>query len=115
MSIATSRFTEVDIQTAGTATSTAAAASTATQISVVTTEALVTAAGATYTFILTNPLINANTVVNTVVGKGTATTGGLVQIFTTPAAGSVVIILQNVTLAAVNGTVKLYITLLNLS
>lgn len=114
MSINTTKYTEVDA-TPGTATSTAAAASLSTQVGVITTEALTTAAGATYTFTLTNPLINANTLVNTVVGKGTATTGGLVPIFTTPAAGSAVIILQNVTLAAVNGTVKLYYNLFNLS
>lgn len=114
MSINTTKLTEMDV-TVGTATSTAAAATVNTQTCVITTEALATAAGATYTFTLTNSLINANTYVNTVVGKGTATTGGLTQIFTTPAAGSAVIILQNVTLAAVNGTVKLFINLSNLS
>ena len=114
MSGNTTKYAELDV-TPSTATSTAAAASTSTQVSVVTTEALVTAAGATYTFTLTNPLINVNTCVTAIAGKGTATTGGLTQIFTTPAAGSVVIIMQNVTLAALNGTVKLYISLFNLS
>ena len=114
MSIKTSKFTEVDTEGFGTATSTAGAASTATQSSVVTTEALATAAGATYTFTLTNQLINANSVVIAVVGKGTATTGGLTPIFTTPAAGSAVVIFQNVTAAALNGTTKIFFFIHNL-
>ena len=114
MTVQTTQFTQVDVLP-GTATSTAAAATTSTQVSVITTEALATAAGSNYTFVLTNALINANTSVNAVVGKGTSTTGGLVAVFTTPTAGSVTIIFQNVTAAALNGTVKLYITLFNMS
>lgn len=115
MSIRTSKFTEVDTEGFGTATSIAGAATTQTQSSVVTTEALATAAGATYTFTLTNGLINANSVVLVSAGKGTATTGGLTPIYITPAAGSCVVIFQNVTLAAVNGTTKLHFFIHNLS
>lgn len=115
MSIKTSKFTEVDVENFGTATSTVGAATTQTQASVVTTEALATAAGATYTFTLTNGLINANSVVIPVVGKGTATTGGLTPIFVTPATGSCVVIFQNVTLAALNGTTKIFFFIHNLS
>lgn len=115
MSIRTSKFTEVDTEGFATATSTAGAATTQTQSSVVTTEALATAAGATYTFTLTNGLINANSIVIPVVGRGTATTGGLTPIYITPAAGSCVVIFQNVTLAAVNGTVKIGFFIHNLS
>jgi hypothetical protein len=114
MTVQTTTFTQIDVLPS-TVTSTAGAATISTQTSVVTTETLTTAAGATYTFTLTNTLINANTVINAIVGKGTATTGGLVPIFCTPTAGSAVIIFQNVTLAAVNGTVKLYFSLLNIN
>ena len=48
-------------------------------------------------------------------GKGTATAGGLVPIFTTVSAGSVVVIFQNVTLAAVNGTVTISFTVFNVA
>lgn len=115
MSINTTRLTEIDNTSYGTATSTAGAATISTQIGVVTTEALVTASGATYAFTYTNSLINANSVVVAVVGKGTATTGGLVPIFTTPIAGSVAVIFQNVNAIAVNGTVKIYFYVHNLS
>jgi len=115
MSVNTTEFTEVDMA-AGTATSTAAAASTTTQSGVITTEALTTAAGSTYTFTLTNPLITANTVCLVTVGKGTATTGEPVVQFVTPAAGSAVILIRNVSAAdAFNGTVKIFYTLFNLA
>ena len=112
--IGTTTLTQVDVLS-GTGTSTVAAATVNNQTGVITTEALVTAAGATYTFTLTNALINANSVLNVVVGKGTATTGGLVPIFVTPATGSAVLVLQNVTLAALNGTVKIFFSVFNMS
>lgn len=115
MTVQTTQFTQVDVLP-GTATSTAAAATTSTQTGVVTTEALTTAGQATYTFVLTNTLINANTICQFTVGKGTATAGGLVPMFTTPAAGSVTVIFQNPTAAtALNGTVKLFYSLFNIS
>lgn len=115
MSINTTKLTEVDVL-AGTGTSTSAAATVNTQIGVITTESLVTASWVgIYTFTLTNSLINANSIVNITVGKGSATTGGLVPVFCTPTAGSAVIILQNVTAAALNGTVKIFFSVLNLN
>lgn len=114
MSINTTKLTEVDV-TPGTGTSTAGAATVNTQSGVITTEALATAAAATYTFTLTNSLINASSVVLVTVGKGTATTGGLTPVFITPAAGSAVMLLQNVTAAAVNGTVKIFYTIFNVT
>ena len=85
-----------------------------TQNGSITTESLATAAGATYTFTLTNSNIKVGSNVIVSVGKGTATTGGLVPIFTTTAAGSAVIIFQNVTAAAVNGTVIIGFTVFNI-
>ena len=114
MSVQTTQLTQVDVTT-GTGTSTAGAATVNTQTGVITTEALVTAAAATYTFTLTNSLINASSILNVIVGKGTSTTGGLVPVFCTPAAGSAVILLQNVTAAPLNGTVKIYFSVLNIT
>jgi hypothetical protein len=89
------------------ATSTAAAATLNTESGTITTETLTTAAQASYTFTLTDNLIAASSIIFAVVDKGTATTGGLVQAYTTPAAGSAVIVFQNPGSAAVNGTVKI--------
>lgn len=98
----------------GTATSTASAATINNQSGMVTTEALTTAAGATYLMTITNSLITANAVVLPTVGRGTATSSGLVPIAVTPGAGSVAIVYQNVGLNAVNGTMKLGFTVFNL-
>lgn len=114
MSGNTTRLTELDVVT-GTSTSTASAATLTTQIGVITTESLSTAAGGTYLMNLVNPLINASSNVFTVVGNGTATVGGLVPIRTTPAAGSVAILYQNVALNALNGTVKIFVRVDNLT
>jgi len=100
-------YTQVDV-TVGTATSTAGAATINTQAGLITTEALTTAAGATYTMTLTNSNIAAGSVLMVTVGKGTATTGEPVQQFTTCAAGSAVILIRNVAAAAaLNGTIKI--------
>ena len=115
MSIATTNLTQVDVQE-GLATSTAAAATVNTQIGQVTTEALVTAAGSTYTFTLTNALIKAQSQVFVSVGKGTATAGEPVVQFVTPAAGSVVILIRNVAAAAaLNGTITINFAVFNLN
>lgn len=115
MSINTSKFTEVDV-TVGTATSTAAAATINNQVGLVTTEALVTAAAATYTFTLTNSLINASSIVLVTVGKGTATTGEPAVHFVTPAAGSAVISIRNdAAAAALNGTIKIGFVVFNVT
>lgn len=114
MSGNTTKYTEVDV-VPGTATSTAGAATITAQTGVITTEALTTAAGATYTMTLTNKLINASSIVTAVVGNGTNTVCGLVPITVTPGAGSAVMIFQNPGLTALNGTVKIGFTVFNLS
>ena len=115
MSINTTKLTEVDV-TVGTATSTAGAATVNTQTGLVTTEALVTAAAATYSFTLTSSLINANSIVLVTVGKGTATTGEPAVHFVTPAAGSAVIAIRNDAAAvALNGTIKIGFVVLNVT
>jgi len=107
MSIETTKFTSIDVAT-GTATSTAGAATINTQSGLITTEALVTAAAATYTMTLTNSSITANSIVLVTVGKGTATTGEPAVHFVTPAAGSCVILIRNnAAAAALNGTIKI--------
>jgi hypothetical protein len=106
-------FTQVDAAF-GKATSTAGAATINAQSGVITTEALSTAAGATYTMTLTNKAINADSVVVVTVGKGTATAGEPVTQFITPAAGSAVILIRNVSAAAaLNGTIKIFFTVFN--
>lgn len=71
----------------------------------ITTEALTTAAGATYTLTLTNSEIAAADIVQVSVALGTATTGTPTITTVKPAAGSVVIIVQNIhASAALNGT-----------
>lgn len=115
MSVNTSKLTELDV-TVGTATSTAAAATINNQVGLVTTEALVTAAAATYSFTLTNSLINASSIVLVTVGKGTATTGEPAVHFVTQAAGSAVIAIRNdAAVAALNGTIKIGFVVFNLT
>lgn len=115
MSGNTSKFTEVDVAL-GIATSTVGAATVNTQVGLVTTEALTTAATATYTFTLTNALINASSIVMVTVGKGTATTGEPAVHFVTPATGSVVILIRNdAAVAALNGTIKIGFAVYNLT
>ncbi len=107
MSIDTTKYTSLDVAT-GTATSTAAAATINAQTGLITTEALTTAAAATYTFTLTNAAITANSIVLVTVGKGTATAGEPAVHFVTPAAGSCVILIRNdAAAAALNGTIKI--------
>jgi len=62
----------------------------------ITTENLTTAAGATYTLTLTNNKIAAADQVYVTVGNGTNTTGTATVATVKPAAGSVVIIIQNI-------------------
>ena len=113
--IDTTKFTSLDATT-GTAVSTAGAATINAQTGVITTEALTTAAGATYTMTLTNTYIKVGSIVNVTVGKGTDTAGMPVVAFVTPAAGSAVIILQNVHAAnALNGTILIGFSVLNVT
>lgn len=107
MSVQTTNLTQVNVAN-GTATSTAGAATINTQTGIITTEALTTAAGSTYTMTLTNSLITTSSIVLVTVGKGTATAGEPVVQFVTPAAGSAVILIRNVSAAtALDGTIKI--------
>lgn len=111
--IDTTNLTSVDVTT-GTATSTAGAATINNQTGVITTEALTTAAAATYTMTLTNSYIKAGSIVLVTVGKGTATTGEPAVHFVTPATGSAVILIRNdAAVAALNGTIKIGFVVLN--
>ncbi len=90
---------------AGTATATAGAATLANRFGKITTEALTTAAAASYTLTITNTAIKATDMVMASVAYGTSTTGEPAVSRITPADGSVVIILRNnAAAAAVNGT-----------
>lgn len=75
---------------------------------VVTSEALTTAAGATYTLTLTNSSIAAADQVFASVQYGSATAGMPCITRVTPGSGSVVIIVQNIhASAALDGTIKI--------
>lgn len=90
----------------GTATATAGAATLAKVAGKITSETLSTAAGATYTLTLTNTKIEATDLVFASVAYGTASAGTPAITRVTPAAGSVVIVVQNVhASAALNGTI----------
>lgn len=113
MSINKTLLPEIDVLQ-GTGTSTAGAATVQTQAGTITTEALTTAAGATYTFTLTNSLIKAGSQVFVSVGRGTASTGEPVVQFVTPAAGTAAILIRNVAAAAaLNGTITISYFILN--
>lgn len=72
----------------------------------ITSESLTTAAGAVYTLTLTDSNILATDLVLASVQYGTSTTGSPAITRVTPAAGSVVILVQNVhASAALNGTI----------
>lgn len=88
-----------------TATATSGAATANGQAFAVTSEALTTAAAATYTLTLTNASVAAGDVVLASVAFGTATAGEPVIETITPAAGSVVIVIRNRSSAtALDGT-----------
>lgn len=87
-----------------TGTSTAAAVTMNVLTGRIVTEALTTAAGATYSFTLTNSAIAATSTVSVVAGMGSSTAGQLAVQSVTPASGSAVIVLENIGTAAVNGT-----------
>lgn len=90
----------------GTATATAGAATLNNRWGVVTSESLSTAAGATYTLTVTNSQIAATDMVFASVAYGTSSAGSPAIMRVTPAAGSLVIIVQNIhASAALNGTI----------
>jgi len=89
----------------GTATATAGAATLARVSGKITTEALSTAAGATYTLTITNTDIEASDIVFASIANGTGTAGTPAITRVTAAANSLVIIVQNIHSAnAFNGT-----------
>jgi len=89
----------------GTATASSGAATDAHVAGQITTESLSTAAGASYTLTITDPLVQADSVVLASVALGSSTTGTPMVFTITPAAGSVVIkIYNNHASAAFNGT-----------
>lgn len=74
---------------------------------VITTPALTTAAGSTFTITLTNPNVYAVSIVQVeVYGGGTNTNLGTFVNEVTPSAGSVAINIKNGSASALNGTVK---------
>lgn len=90
-----------------TASATAGAATLNQPSGVITSESLSTAAGGTYTLTLTNSKIAATDIVNVSLGLGTSTTGNPSITTVTPAAGSVVVVVQNIHASgALNGTLK---------
>lgn len=91
---------------AGTATATAGAATLNANAGVVTSESLTTAAGATYTLTITNANIAAADVVQASVT--TAGTGMPTIAKVTPAAGSLVVVVQNIHASvAFNAVIKI--------
>ena len=91
-----------------TATATAGAATLNKMSGTITSEALTTAAGSTYTLTLTNSDIAANDIVMTSVAFGTSTTGVPDVATTTVSAGQLVVVVQNASAsAAFNGTIKI--------
>lgn len=91
-----------------TATATAGAATLNKNSGVITTEALVTAAGATYTLTITDSSIATTDLPLASVWLGTATTGTPTIATVKPNAGSLVIVVQNISAAAaLNGTLKI--------
>lgn len=91
-----------------TAAATSGAATLAKGAGVITSEALTTAAGATYTLTLTDSTIAAADQVFASVQLGSATTGMPTVTTVTPGSGQVIVIVQNVhASAALNGTIKI--------
>lgn len=98
-------MTSINLGDTGTGTSTAGAATVNHSEGQITTESLATAAGAQYTFTLTNNCIYPSSAVLATVTGGSWTTGGLVLLSQVCAAGSAVLKFINPTAAALNGTV----------
>lgn len=90
----------------GTATATAGAATLNNRFGKVISEALTTAAGATYTLTITNSAVKATDIAMASVAYGTSTAGTPAVTRVTPGAGSLVVVIQNVHSAnALNGTI----------
>lgn len=105
---------QYSISDTGAATAAAGAATLNRSLNVITSEALTTAAGANYTLTLTNNRIAADSYVSGSVKLGTATQGLPVIATITPAAGSVVVVVQNADGAdALDGTIVLTLEVMN--
>lgn len=97
-----------------TATAASGAATATGAYNFVTSEALTTAAGATYTLTLTNKFIGANSRAFVTLGLGTATAGTPVITTVTAAADTLTIVVQNIHSAnALNGTITFAIEIVN--
>ncbi len=97
-----------------TANAVAGAATLSKQAGIITSEALTTAAAATYALTLTNSLVAATSIVLVEVQFGTSTTGDPVVGRVTPGAGSVVVnIVNRHASVAFNGTIKISFFVLN--
>ena len=94
------------VNTPGTASATAGAATLAATQGKITSEALTTAQNLFYTLTITNTSVAAADIVVASVANGTSTTGTPVITSITPAANSLVIVVQNMHASAValNGT-----------
>jgi len=100
-------FSALGVRT-GTATAAAGAATLNAESGKITTEALSTAAAASYTLTITNSKILATDMVFASVQYGDSTTGEPAINRITPANGSLVIIVRNeAAAAALNGTLKI--------
>jgi len=105
--LATIESLKVDTGTK-TATATAGAATLSKTAGVVTSEAITTAAGATYTLTLTNTKVAATSQVFASVNLGAGTGGTPAITSVTPGSGSVVIVVQNIhASAAFNAAIKI--------
>lgn len=98
----------VSVGTTGTATASGGAATCNHQRGTITSEALITAAGARYTLTLTNSRVTTSSIVLASVALGSNTTDTMIVSRITPASGSVVIQVKNdASLTAWNGTIKI--------
>jgi len=102
------RFGALEANMPAAATAAAGAATLNQAQGIVTTESLATAAGGTYTLTLTNSAVGAADMVFVTLWNGTNTGGSPSDTTVKPAAGSVVIVVQNIhATTAFNGTLKI--------
>lgn len=102
----------MEIPDQGTKTAVSGAATLDKRFGIITSESLSTSAGATYTLTLTNKFIKATSQV--LVSIGTASAGTPTLCTVTPAAGSVVIVVQNIhSTNAFNAALKFFYQVIN--
>lgn len=96
-----------------TASATSGAATLNQPSGVVTSEALTTAAGATYTLTLTNNKVAATDIAHVTLGLGSSTTGTATLCTSTVTDGQIKCVVQNIhASAALNGTLAFYFNLI---